>query len=120
MILRKREPMMERPLRIGGAGNFGKVIGVTSVIFCAGLISLYLPGMPAAIGIQPWLLFGAWWAMGFAFLVRVPRGIEPGINAEDELLARLAMRRAAKGRATPAHAPQVAAPDNNVKESERA
>ncbi|RAX49222.1 amino acid permease [Arthrobacter sp. AQ5-05] len=120
VILRKREPMMERPLRIGGKGNFGKAIGITSVIFCAGLISLYLPGMPAAIGIQPWLLFGAWWAMGFAFLVRVPRGIEPGINAEDELLARLAMRKAAKAKAVFGQAPQIVPAENNVKESERA
>ena len=96
VILRKREPNMERPLRIGGKGNFGKAIGVTSVLFCAGLISLYLPGMPAAISIEPWMLFGAWWILGMAFLVRVPRGIEPGINAEEELLARIAMRKNSK------------------------
>lgn len=120
VILRKREPMMIRPLRIGGKGNFGKAIGVTSVLFCAGLISLYLPGMPAAIGIQPWLLFGAWWALGFIFLVRVPRGIVPGVNAEDELLARLAMRQAAKVSPLPATAPQHTPTPKTIKESERA
>ncbi|KAA0978963.1 APC family permease [Paeniglutamicibacter gangotriensis] len=119
VILRKREPMMIRPLRIGGKGNFGKAIGVTSVLFCAGLISLYLPGMPAAIGIQPWLLFGAWWALGFIFLVRVPRGIVPGVNAEDELLARLAMRKAAKTGAMPAPALHQTPVFESAKESER-
>ncbi|MFI8414454.1 APC family permease [Paeniglutamicibacter gangotriensis] len=120
VILRKREPMMIRPLRIGGKGNFGKAIGVTSVLFCAGLISLYLPGMPAAIGIQPWLLFGAWWALGFIFLVRVPRGIVPGVNAEDELLARLAMRKAAKAGPLPAASPRQTPAPKSAKESERA
>lgn len=120
VILRKREPMMIRPLRIGGKGNFGKVIGVTSVLFCAGLISLYLPGMPAAIGIQPWLLFGAWWALGLIFLLRVPRGIVPGVNAEHELLARLAMRKTAKTGAMPAPASHQTPVSESTKESERA
>ena len=93
VILRRREPMMERPLRIGGRGNLGQAIGVLSVVFCLALISLYLPGMPAAIGIEPWMLFGAWWLLGLVFVSRIPRGIEPGIHAESELLARLAMRR---------------------------
>lgn len=96
LILRKREPHMERPLRVGGAGNFGKAIGVLSVVFCAGLISLYLPGMPAAIGWQPWLLFGAWWVLGAIFLLRVPRGVAPGEFAEEELLQKLSIRQQAK------------------------
>jgi len=96
LILRRREPQMPRPLRIGGAGNFGKVIGVLSVIFCAGLIALYLPGMPAAISWQPWLLFGAWWILGVVFLLRVPRGVIPGEFAEEELLRKLSIRQQAK------------------------
>ncbi|MEG2579080.1 MAG: hypothetical protein RSA54_15245, partial [Glutamicibacter sp.] len=91
---------MQRPLRVGGAGNGGKVIGVLSVVFCAGLISLYLPGMPAAIGWQPWLLFAAWWILGMAFLLRVPRGIAPGEFAEEELLQKLSIRQQAKLGAT--------------------
>ncbi|GAA5225744.1 APC family permease [Paeniglutamicibacter antarcticus] len=120
VILRRREPLVDRPLRIGGKGNFGQAIGVASVILCAGLISLYLPGMPAAIGIQPWLLFGAWWALGVVFLLKVPRGIVPGINAEDELLARLAMRKAAKAEALFKDVPQLASTDRNVKEGDHA
>ncbi|GAA1412273.1 amino acid permease [Glutamicibacter uratoxydans] len=96
LILRRREPGMERPLRIGGRGNFGQVIGVLSVLFCAGLISLYLPGMPAAIGWQPWLLFGGWWLLGTFFLLRVPRGVSPGEDAEEQLLAMISIRQQAR------------------------
>lgn len=100
LILRQREPQMPRPLRVGGAGNGGKVIGVLSVVFCAGLISLYLPGMPAAIAWQPWLLFAAWWVLGTGFLLRVPRGVAPGEFAEEELLQKLSIRQQAKLGAT--------------------
>lgn len=96
VILRRREPQMGRPLRVGGRGNFGQVIGVLSVLLCAGLISLYLPGMPAAIAWQPWSLFGAWWLLGLIFLLRIPRGITPGEGAEDELLHLLSIRQQAK------------------------
>lgn len=93
LILRRREPRMDRPLRIGGQGDFGQVIGVASMILCAGLVCLYLPGMPAAIGAEPWLLFGLWWAIGAVFVLRIPRGIRPGPEAEHDLLTRLAHRR---------------------------
>ncbi|GGL95003.1 APC family permease [Glutamicibacter protophormiae] len=96
LILRRREPQMPRPLRIGGKGNFGQVIGVLSVLFCAGLISLYLPGMPAAITWQPWALFGAWWLLGMFFLFRVPRGVQPGEHAEEELLHLISIRQQSK------------------------
>lgn len=92
VILRRREPQMDRPLRIGGRGNFGVVIGGASVLLCAGLLSLYLPGMPAGLGPAPWMLFGLWWVLGAAFLLRVPRGITPGADAEHELLAAVASR----------------------------
>lgn len=93
VILRRKEPEMERPLRIGGRGDFGVVIGGASVLLCAGLLSLYLPGMPAGLGPAPWILFGLWWVLGAVFLFRVPRGITPGPEAEHRLLAALASRR---------------------------
>lgn len=93
VILRRREPDMERPLRVGGRGNFGVVIGGASVLLCAGLLSLYLPGMPAGLGPAPWTLFGLWWVLGALFLMRVPRGITPGADAEHDLLAVIASRR---------------------------
>lgn len=93
LILRKREPQMRRPLRIGGRGNGGLIIGGAAVVLCGGLLSLYLPGMPAFLDVQPWILFGAWWLLGVFFLLRIPAGVAPGEDAERRLLATLKQRR---------------------------
>ena len=93
LILRKREPQMRRPLRIGGRGNGGLIIGGAAVVLCGGLLSLYLPGMPAFLDVQPWILFGAWWLLGVFFLLRIPAGVLPGEDAEHRLLATLKQRR---------------------------
>ncbi|MBE4718172.1 amino acid permease [Pseudarthrobacter sp. AB1] len=95
VLLRRREPNMDRPLRIGGKGNGGIAIGVTAVVLCLGLLSLYLPGMPAALTPPPWILFGLWWVLGLVFYFRIPSGIAPGEDAEHRLLERLAQRRGA-------------------------
>lgn len=92
VILRRKEPAMERPLRIGGAGNGGQAIGIVAVVLCVALLSLYLPGMPAALTPPPWILFGLWWVLGLFFLLRIPRGIQPGEDAEHRLLAALNKR----------------------------
>lgn len=52
LLLRRREPEMDRPFRAGGATT-GRVLGVTGVILTAGLLSLYIPGMPASIARWP-------------------------------------------------------------------
>ncbi|BBX19484.1 amino acid permease [Mycolicibacterium duvalii] len=93
VILRRREPQMDRPLRVGGSGNAGIAIGVAAVVLCVGLLSLYLPGMPAFLDPQPWLLFGAWWLLGAFFLLRIPTGVEPGHDAEERLRHALVQRR---------------------------
>ena len=93
-MLRRREPGMDRPLRVGGRGKGGLVVGVTAVVLCAGLLSLYLPGMPAFLDVQPWVLFGAWWLLGVFFLLRIPTGVAPGEDAEHRLLDALKQRRA--------------------------
>lgn len=85
VILRLREPRMERPLRIGGKGKFGVIIGGLSIAITAFLASLYLPGMPAGIGIESWLIFGIWWIVGAVFFVAIPGGVKPGPDAEKEL-----------------------------------
>ena len=97
VILRRNEPQMDRPLRIGGKGNGGIVIGAAAVVLCVGLLCLYLPGMPAFLDPQPWILFGAWWLLGMFFLLRIPTGVAPGEDAEHRLLDALAQRRTAKG-----------------------
>ncbi|MDJ0348613.1 APC family permease [Cryobacterium sp. PH29-G1] len=93
VMLRRREPKMDRPLRIGGKGNGGIVIGVAAAALCLALLSLYLPGMPAALSVEPWLLFGLWWVGGVFFYLRIPGGIAPGHDAEERLLESLGSRR---------------------------
>ena len=92
LILRRREPGMDRPLRIGGRGRGGMVIGVAAAILGLALFSLYMPGMPAKLGMEPWLLFGLWWIVGLFFFLRVPAGIKAGPDAEEHLLAKLGRR----------------------------
>lgn len=89
VVLRRREPQMDRPLRVGGAGNGGTIIGIAAVVLCVGLLSLYLPGMPASLTPPPWILFGLWWLLGAFFLLRIPTGIRPGEDAEHRLLSAL-------------------------------
>ncbi|MDO4241627.1 MAG: APC family permease [Microbacteriaceae bacterium] len=93
VVLRKREPGMERPLRIGGKGNFGLVLGWLSIAVTAFLVALYVPGMPAQISWQSWLIFGGWWLVGIVFLLRIPGGVKPGEFAERDLLAIIEKRR---------------------------
>ncbi|MER8026289.1 amino acid permease [Glutamicibacter protophormiae] len=93
LLLRRREPQMDRPLRIGGEGRFGEVIGWASVVLTFGLFSLYMPGMPAQLTWQPWLIFAIWWAMGALFFFKVPRGIPAGVDAEDKVLEVVRARR---------------------------
>ncbi|NHU85649.1 amino acid permease [Kocuria sp. JC486] len=87
VILRRREPNMPRPFRIGGRGHGGMFIGGLSVLLCAALLSLYIPGMPASLTVPPYVVFGLWWVLGLVFLVRIPRGIGPGADAESRLIA---------------------------------
>ena len=96
LILRRREPEMERPLRIGGRGRGGVVIGVVATILGAALFSLYMPGMPAQLGMEPWVLFGIWWVIGLAFFFRVPGGIKSGPDAEERVIEAVRARRAAR------------------------
>ena len=85
LILRRREPRMERPFR-AGKGRMGTIVGTAGVVLTLGLVSLYIPGMPASIHPVSYILFGGWWVLGVAFLLRIPRGIHGGIHAEEELL----------------------------------
>lgn len=67
--LRKNEPDMVRPFRAGKSNAVGWIAFILSI----GFISLYLPGMPAAL-IWPyeWLIFAGWWGIGF-FLMFIMR-----------------------------------------------
>ncbi|NLS09580.1 APC family permease [Nesterenkonia sp. MY13] len=91
LVLRKREPEMDRPMRVGGAGNGpGFAIGVLALACSIGMFILYMPGMPAFLAPEPWIMFGAWWLLGIFFLLRLPGGIAAGPNAEHDLQKKLA------------------------------
>lgn len=92
LLLRKREPNMERPMRVGGhkTGTLGTVVGVAAMVLSIGLLSLYVPGMPAGLEWQAYVMFGLWWGLGLIFLVRIPGGVKPGADAEERLLDKLA------------------------------
>ncbi len=60
IVLRKNEPDMARPPRIGGAGGGGMVIGVIAAVLTLVLFILYIPITPfsARLAWQSWAMFG--------------------------------------------------------------
>ena len=91
LVLRRREPEMERPLRVGGSGRGGLVISATSSVLTLILFILYLPITPfsAELDWRSWVMFGAWLLVGIFFMFRLPTGIKAGPRAESELLAKV-------------------------------
>ena len=66
IVLRRREPELERPFRAPG----GMFTGVVALILCVGLLLVYLPGSPAALK-WPWewgICLG-WSLLGLGFYV---------------------------------------------------
>lgn len=83
LALRRREPAMPRPFRVGPA----RTIGALAIVLSLGLGVLFLPGMPAAL-VWPyeWVIVGLWWAAGVALMLRLPR-VPAGPQAEEHLLS---------------------------------
>ena len=88
LVLRRREPGLERPFRTPA----GPVVGVAALVLSLGLGVLYLPGMEAGLAWPAeWAIVAVWWGCGAVFLLRLPR-IRAGADAEDRLLSALAAR----------------------------
>ncbi|WP_432479661.1 APC family permease [Nocardioides sp. GXQ0305] len=85
VVLRRREPQMDRPFRTPG----GTATGVVAVVLAAGLGAMFLPGMPAAL-IWPyeWLILLGWAVAGAVLIGRIPR-VGRGADAHDELVRRV-------------------------------
>lgn len=83
VVLRRREPEMDRPFRAPG----GRATGVLAAVLALGLGAMFLPGMPAAL-VWPyeWLILVAWWVLGLVFLLRLP-SVGPGPDGEARILA---------------------------------
>lgn len=64
LVLRKREPNMERPYRV----RHGKPVGYLALVLSLALATLYLPWSPAALlWPQEWLIVISWCALGLVF-----------------------------------------------------
>jgi basic amino acid/polyamine antiporter, APA family len=89
LVLRAREPEMERPYRVSG----GRTVGVLAAALTLGLAVLFLPGMPSAL-IWPaeWVIFGLWWLAGLVLVLRLPK-VAAGPEAEEQLIAATGARR---------------------------
>ena len=67
LVLRAREPLMERPYRV----KHGRLVGCLALMFSLALAALYLPWSPAAlIWPQEWLIILSWGALGLIFYRR--------------------------------------------------
>lgn len=62
LVLRRTEPRMDRPMRVGGSGSVGGVIiGCMSVVLTALLLFIYIPVTPWSAQLEwpSWVMFGA-------------------------------------------------------------
>jgi amino acid transporter len=80
VALRTKEPLMDRPFTAPG----GKALGIVAALASVGLGVLYMPGMPAALVPQEWVIVGLWWIAGIVFMVRLP-AIKGSPDAEEHL-----------------------------------
>ena len=64
LVLRRREPEMERPFKVAN----GNLVGFGALILSIGIVLLYLPGSPAAL-VWPyeWAIVLAWTILGVIF-----------------------------------------------------
>jgi len=70
LVLRRKEPTMERPYRV----SRGRAVGWLALLLSIGIALLYLPFSPAAL-LWPheWLIVMAWVAAGALLLVMTPK-----------------------------------------------
>jgi APA family basic amino acid/polyamine antiporter len=67
LVLRSREPEMERPYR----APFGKWVGWAALLSSLAILCVYLPGSPSALlWPQEWLMVALWSLLGLAFFLK--------------------------------------------------
>ncbi|WP_353225932.1 APC family permease [Salinisphaera sp. C84B14] len=62
LVLRYREPHMDRPFVVPA----GKLVGIVAFVLSIALIMLYMPTSPSALAPVEWAIFGAWMLGGAA------------------------------------------------------
>ncbi|MGP4079064.1 APC family permease [Pseudalkalibacillus sp. R45] len=83
LVLRKKEPGMDRPFRAGKGNAVGWIALVLSICF----ISLYMPGMPAAL-VWPaeWIMVAVWFLIGAYYFLQMNKGKYDAKAQPDEKL----------------------------------
>ncbi|RNA70016.1 APC family permease [Alteribacter keqinensis] len=69
IILRKREPQMERPYKAGRT----TIVGWIALVLSIGFLVIYSPGMPAALTGPEWAIFCGWFLIGLYFFIQMIR-----------------------------------------------
>lgn len=69
MAIRKKEPNLERPYKVG---NY-KLVGTMAIVLSAAMVVLYMPGMPSGLGIPEWCIVGGWALLGVVFYIYAKR-----------------------------------------------
>ncbi len=67
LVLRRKEPEMDRPFRAGR----GPTIGIVAAVLSLGIAIQYLPGMPAGLITPEWIIVGIWTVVGLIFAIRM-------------------------------------------------
>jgi amino acid transporter len=77
VVLRKREPEMDRPFMV----PYGMWVGYAALVLAVGIALLYMPGSPAAL-VWPyeWAIAGGWALLGLGFYLWA-RAAHPGESA---------------------------------------
>ncbi|MDE0732491.1 MAG: amino acid permease [Gammaproteobacteria bacterium] len=78
LILRKKEPELERPYKV----PFGNAVGIAALILSLGLSLLYLPGSPSALIWQEWTIIVGWMALGVVLYLFTTRTTSPSSSTE--------------------------------------
>lgn len=81
VVLRRREPGMERPFVTPG----GVVTGGIAAVLSLAVAVLFLPGMPAGLTPPEWVIVALWTLIGVPLLLRIPK-ISGGPDAEHRLI----------------------------------
>ena len=70
LVLREREPDLQRPFRV----RFGRLVGGTAFVLSIGLALLYMPGSPSAL-LWPseWVIFIGWCVVGAVMYLMAPK-----------------------------------------------
>jgi amino acid transporter len=64
LILRKKQPDMERPYKVSAY----KFVGVVAVVMSGFMVAMYcIPGSGGNLVVQEWLMVGAWTLLGVVF-----------------------------------------------------